>query len=60
MKEQKICIFPRTEFAKEYRRIHGDRGGCRFADRYFDISDNPWANTISTVTKDNLICVKFS
>ena len=35
-------------------------GGCRFADRYFDISDNPWANTISTVTKDNLICEKFS
>lgn len=49
----------RTDYAKEYRRKHGDRGGCRFADKYWLPSTDPWSNTISTVTKDNMLCLEF-
>lgn len=54
-----VLIHLRTEHAKAYHRVHGDRGGCRFQDKLHRPSPWPWSNTISTVTKDNLLCVTF-
>lgn len=48
----------RTEHAKIFRRKHGDRGG-RFQDKLLLPSGDEWSNTVSTVTKDNLLCVTF-
>lgn len=47
------------EEAKVYRREHGDRGGCKYPDKLHRPSPWPWSNTVSTVTKDNLLCVTF-
>lgn len=56
MSERKaVLISYRTEEAKAYRRIHGDRGGCKYQDKYRRMSGKPWSNALSTVTKDNLI-----
>ena len=52
-------VHQRTEEAKAFRREHGDRGGCRYADKYHKMNPEPWSNTISTVTKDNLLCIEF-
>lgn len=54
-----ILVHYRTEEAKAYRRKHGDRGGCKFSDKLHRTNPWPWSNTISTVTKDNLLCVTF-
>ena len=56
MIKQAIITHYRTEEAKAYRKIHGDRGGCRYQDKYHCPSPYPWSNCISTVTKDNLLC----
>lgn len=55
MIQQAIITHYRTEEAKAYRKIHGDRGGCRYKDKYHRPSPYPWSNCISTVTKDNLL-----
>lgn len=60
MIEKQILRPFRTEHAKAYRRLHGDRGGCKFADKYWLPSSDPWSNTISTVTKDNMLCLLFT
>jgi len=60
MSEQKgILTHYRTEEAKVFRRIHGDTGGCKYQDKYHRMSREPWSNTISTVTKDNLLCIEY-
>ncbi len=59
MSEHKaILTHERTEEAKAYRRAHGDRGG-RFGDKLHRMNPNPWSNTVSTVTKDNYLCLEF-
>ena len=57
-KREAIVVHCRTEEAKAFRREHGDRG-CRYADKYHKMNPEPWSNTISTVTKDNLLCIEF-
>lgn len=59
MIKQSIITHYRTEEAKAYRKIHGDRGGCRYQDKYHRPSLFPWSNCISTVTKDNLLCQEY-
>lgn len=60
MSENKAVIAHyRTEEAKAYRKLHGDLGGCRFGDKLHRMSPNPWSNTLSTVTKDNLLCIEY-
>jgi len=49
----------RTEHAKEFRRKYGDLGGCRFSDKYMRMASDNCSNTISTVTKDNLLCAEY-
>lgn len=51
-----VIVPRRTEEAKAYRRIHGDRGGCKFQDKYYQPSVWPWSNTLTQVVKDNLLC----
>lgn len=59
MIKQAIITHYRTEEAKAYRKIHGDRGGCRYQDKYHRPSQYPWSNCISTVTKDNLLWQQY-
>lgn len=59
MIQQAIITHYRTEEAKAYRKIHGDRGGCRYQDKYHRPSPYPWSNCISTVTKDNLLWQQY-
>lgn len=59
MIRQAIITHYRTEEAKAYRKIHGDRGGCRYQDKYHRPSPYPWSNCISTVTKDNLLWQQY-
>lgn len=54
-----ILVHYRTEEAKAFRREHGDRGGCKYGDKYHRPSPWPWCNSITTVTKDNLLCLTF-
>ena len=55
MSERKaVLVHYRTEEAKQFRREHGDRGGCRYGDKLHRMNPQPWSNTVSTVTKDNL------
>lgn len=55
-----ILVRERTPEAKAFRRKYGDKGGCRFADKLLRMSRSPLSNTISTVTKDNLLCNEYS
>lgn len=48
----------RTEEARRLRSIYGDSVG-RYADKHLRASTNEWSNTISTVTKDNLLLVCY-
>lgn len=41
MIKQAIITHYRTEEAKAYRKIHGDRGGCRYQDKYHRPSQYP-------------------
>lgn len=51
----------RTDHAKEYRRTHPDRGGGqRINDCYWAMVTDHCSNTISTVQKDNMLCLEFS
>ncbi len=59
-KRSAVLVSFRTEEAKLFRRLHGDRGGCRFRDKYRRMNPSPWSNTISTVTKDNLLCLEYT
>lgn len=59
MIEKFVFIHYRSEKAKAYRREHGDLGGCKYQDKLHRPSPWPWCNTISTVTKDNLLCYTF-
>lgn len=59
-KRRAILVSFRTEEAKAFRREHGDRGGCKYQDKYHRMSREPWSNTISTVTKDNLLCEEYT
>ena len=59
-KRRAVLVSFRTEEAREYRRLHGDRGGCRYGDKYHRMNSSPWSNTISTVTKDNLLCEEYT
>lgn len=34
MIERSVLVHYRTEEAKVYRREHGDRGGCKYGDKY--------------------------
>lgn len=54
-----MLVHYRAEEAKAYRRVHGDRGGCKYADKLHRMNPEPWSNTISTVTKDNLLCAEY-
>lgn len=60
MINRSVLVHYRTEEAKAYRRAHGDRGGCRYNDKLHRPSPWLWSNTVSTVTKDNLICCIFT
>lgn len=61
MSEQRsVLVHYRTEETKAFRREHGDRGGCRYSDKLHRMNPWPWSKTISTVTKDNLLCVEFT
>lgn len=53
-----VLVHYRTEEAKRLRRLYGDRGG-KFQNRLHRMNPHPWSNTVSTVTKDNLLCVKY-
>lgn len=55
-----VLVHYRTEEARAFRRLHGDRGGCRYADKLHRMSREPWSNTVSTVTKDNLLCSEYT
>lgn len=59
MIERSVLVHYRTEEAKVYRREHGDRGGCKYGDKYHRPSPWPWCNSITTVTKDSLLCLTF-
>ena len=59
MIKQAIITHYRTEEAKAYRKIHGDRGGCRYQDKYHRPSPYPCSNCISTVTKENLLWQQY-
>lgn len=48
----------RTDHARAVRRIHGDRGYCRFSDRYYLPSTSGCSNTITGVQKDNLLWIE--
>lgn len=48
----------RTQADKARRRALGD-GLMRFADRHLRPCPEPWANTITSVTKDNLLCSEY-
>lgn len=54
-----VLVHYRTEEAKQFRRLHGDRGGCKFQNRLHRMNPNPWSNTVSTVTKDNLLTLCY-
>lgn len=54
-----VLVHYRTEEAKQFRRLHGDRGGCKFQNRLHRMTPNPWSNTVSTVTKDNLLTLCY-
>lgn len=50
----------RTEKAKADRRKYGDNSGlCRFADHYLAPADDGCANTITGITKDNLLLIEY-
>ena len=34
MIDRSVLVHYRTEEAKAYRREHGDRGGCKYGDKY--------------------------
>lgn len=55
-----VLVHYRTEEAQHFRRLHGDRGGCKYQDKLHRPNPQPWSNTISTVIKDNLLCTTFS
>lgn len=60
MIDRSVLVHYRTEGAKAYRREHGDRGGgCKYSDKYHRPSPWSWSNPITTVTKDNLLCLTF-
>lgn len=59
MIDRSVLVHYRTEEAKAFRRIHGDTGG-KYGDKYHRPSQNPWSNSITTVTKDNLLCYTFA
>lgn len=54
-----VLVHYRTEEAKQFRRLHGDRGGCKFQNRLHRMNPNPWSNTVSIVTKDNLLTLCY-
>ena len=54
-----IMVHQRTEEAKAFRREHGDKGGGRYGDKLHTPSPNHWSNTLSTVTKDNLLWIEY-
>lgn len=54
-----VLVHYRTEEAKQFRRLHGDRGGCKFQNKLHRMNPNPWSNTVSTVTKDNLLTLCY-
>ena len=58
MIDRSVLVHYRTEEAKAYRREHGDRGG-KYQDKLHRPSPWPWSNSITTVIKDNLLCVTF-
>jgi hypothetical protein len=60
MIERSVLVHYRTEEAKAFRCEHGDRGGCKYGDKYHRPSPWPWCNSITTVTKDNLLCYVFA
>ena len=60
MIDRSILVHHRTEEAKAFRREHGDRGGCKYSEKYYRPSPYPWSNSITTVTKDNLLCYTFA
>lgn len=54
-----VLVHYRTEEAKQFRRLHGDRGGCKYQDKLHRMDPHPWSNTVSTVTKDNLLTLCY-
>lgn len=60
MINRSVFVHYRTEEAKAFRREHGDRGGCKYGDKHHRPSPWPWSNSITTVTKDNLLCYTFA
>lgn len=54
-----VLVHYRTEEAKQFRRLHGDSGGCKFQNKLHRMNPHPWSNTVSTVTKDNLLTLCY-
>lgn len=52
-----VLVHYRTEEAKRLRRLYGDGG--KFQDKLHRMNPNPWSNTVSTVTKDNLLTLCY-
>lgn len=50
----------RTAHAKAVRRIYGDRGHCRFSDRFLLPAVDGCSNTITGIQKDNLLLVEYA
>lgn len=48
--------FHRSDEMKAHRRLVGDRGGVKFKGKLMHLAQDRISNTISTVTKDYLIC----
>lgn len=61
MQHLKISLLKpeRTEEAKRIRRLIGDNGGVRFANRVCKPHPPIVSNTISTVLKDNLLLYEY-
>lgn len=59
MINRRIIVTVRTEEERIRRHLYGE-GGAKFSSRSLIPSLNPWSNTISTVTKDNLIINEYA
>lgn len=59
----RVLIRARTELAKGIRRAnaavnHSDRG-CPMLGRKYLPSPHPWANTVTSITKDNYLIISY-
>ena len=62
-KTYRVLIRARTELSKGIRRTnaavnHSDRG-CPMLGRKYITSPHPWANTITSISKDNYLIISY-